>query len=150
MVKKKKVTPRKKKKTGNKNVIGDVHYVPVVHVVPNEDLKKYKKEKGSMKNRPVAIVKKNRDSTVEVAKITSKKPSKKQNIRGYRSRLATTKMSKESWISTENIAKSYHTGKNFKSGEVPLNKKRSTRVTTKDLNTRKLKKKRKEKKSSRR
>ncbi len=148
MIRKKKVTPRKKKKTGKRNVIGDVHYVPVVHVVPNEDLKEYRKTKGSMKNRPVAIVKKNRDSTVEVAKITSKKPSKKQKKEGYRSKLTNTKMTKESWLSTENISKSYHNGKKFKDGQVPLNKKRATRVAREDMKTRELTKKRKEKKSS--
>jgi hypothetical protein len=128
----------KRNKRKSKNVVGDVHYIPVVHVVANKELKSYKKKKGNLSPRPVAIVKQNKDNSLSIAKITSKKPTETQKKKGYRTKLSTTKMKKDSWISTDTIDKSYHSGKKFKTSEPPLNKKRSSRVSKNDLKTREL------------
>lgn len=120
------------------SVIGEIHYVPVVHIVPKEDLKKYRYRKGSMKDRPVTIVDEKANKKVGVAKITSKAPKEYQVKKGYRTKMAHTKMPVESWLETKTTYKSYHTGNEFEHGIPPLNKKNNKRVHPKDLKKREL------------
>lgn len=120
------------------SAIGEIHYVPVVHVVPKEDLRNYRHRKGSMKDRPVTIVDEKANKKVGIAKITSQAPKQYQIKKGYRTKMNHTKMPVESWLETKTISKSYHTGNEFEHGKPPLNKKNNKRVHPIDLKKREL------------
>lgn len=134
-----------REKTRNETV-GDVHFVHPFHVVPKKQRNEYIGAKGNTNKRPVAIVKQNRDKTVEVAKITSTKPKQENISKGHKVKLGKTKLPKQSWIDTDTLKASESTGKNFEVGRSPLNKKRAAKLHPDDMRRRNLIAKRKKSK----
>lgn len=130
-VKKIKKTQRKVKSNDS---LGDIHYIDPSHVVNKKEIKKYIEKKGNKNYRPVAIVKKNKDETVNIAKIYGSPNDK------HRTKLSTTKMKKPSWIDKQDLSESKSTGKKFKNNKFPLNNKKG-KLTIGDLNRRDKKKK---------
>jgi len=126
--------------------IGEVHFIHPKHVVKPKELPKYVMIKGNANPRPVAIVSQKNDKTVGIAQIYGTQGKSNQVKRRERTKLRNTKLSKQSWIDSNEKTRSESNNKPFVSGVKPLDKK-TGRIHHRDLNTRKNNIKIKQKKS---
>ena len=111
---------------------GDIFFVHPEHVIPKKSLPSYKKRKGNLNFRPVAITDIKKDKTVSVSKIYGT-PGKANHIKNKtRIPLSQTKLPKRSWIDSQTLDKSFHTGKDFSLDKYPL-KHKSGKVHPNDL-----------------
>ncbi|MDY0278127.1 MAG: hypothetical protein RBQ97_08580 [Acholeplasma sp.] len=152
IVKKRKVSASsriesKRRVKGRKpGAVGEVHFIHPKHVVTPKELSRYLSNKGNANPRPVAIVSEKIDKTVGIAQIYGTPGKSNQVKRRERTKLRNTKMTKQSWIDSNEKTKSESTKKPFVSGVKPLDKK-SSRVHPRDLISRKNNIKIKQKKS---
>lgn len=130
------VDSKRRIKGGKPSPVGEVHFIHPKHVVTPKELAKYISTKGNVNPRPVAIVSEKIDKTVGIAQIYGT-PGKSNQVKlRERTKLRNTKMTKQSWIDSNEKTKSESTKKPFISGVKPLEKK-SSRVHIRDLNARK-------------
>lgn len=112
-------------KNSNQSVIGNIYFVHPSHVIKKSEMSTYIRKKGNANKRPIAITSEKKpnsktDKRVGVSKIYGTPGKSKQVQRGNRTLLSETKMNKKSWISSDELNKSFKTGKDFEYGSPPL------------------------------
>ena len=127
----KKSKPKKK----NNSAIGNIYYVDPKHLIKPEDMADYSLARNTNKKRPVMVTVQKRNDGVQISKMTTVKPTKKQIDRYQKVKLddESKLKAKDSYLDTRTMSKSEATNKKFKLGEDPL-KNSPRKASNNDIN----------------